>query len=167
MGFTCHVCNSMEEDSIPRWRLWDYLQSSRFCRIFQGVLVYFKRHTVEALFPLCLALSAVFPQRPVFTTHMRTHKHTQTLTLATRPNNCPHRDPHDDLSPPQEGQRKLHLFCSLVVPLYLFDLTFLYVPLLPVIRPFLPLTPRREVSLCAVDCLLGRKNNLWMYSSGA
>lgn len=54
-----------------------------------------KRYTVDAVFPFVSCSLCSIPTKAFLLchTHTPTHTHTQTLMLATRPYNCPHRDP--------------------------------------------------------------------------
>lgn len=54
-----------------------------------------KRYTVDTVFPFVSCSLCSIPTKAFLLchTHTPTHTHTQTLMLATRPYNCPHRDP--------------------------------------------------------------------------
>lgn len=100
-------------------------QYSRFCGILQSVLMF-------------CAFS-----RPVFSV-----THTQTVALATRPYNCPHRD-HMMTYHHHRRHKENFIYCPLSLsPLDPFDLTFLLMWLFPpIIRPFLSLPPVHDISL--------------------
>ena len=135
------VCLYSEDGvSVSHWQ-WDYLQSSRFCRVFQGVLVFFKRHTVDAVFPLSLA-----PQRPVFSvTHMPTYTHKH-WRLPPGPIIVPIGTPWRPITTTGDTKKTSFILLSCYPPLSLWVDFSSYVALFPVIRPFLPLPPVCDIS---------------------
>ncbi len=90
------VCIYLEDDCIVGQRLWDYLQSSRMCRVCVSILVYLKNKnkTLWMQCSHCAMPSLLYSHKGLsLVTHTHAHTHTQTLTPATRPYNCPPRDP--------------------------------------------------------------------------
>lgn len=138
----------LEDDSIVSQRLRDYLQSSRFCSVFQAGSVYFKKHTMDAMFPLCLALAALFSQRPVFSdTHIHTNVHShEHWLLPLGPIIVPIGTPWRPITT-AGGTKKtsfILLACCLSLSFW-FDFSF-YVALFPFIKAFLPLPPVYDIS---------------------
>lgn len=149
-------------DGKQNWGRGDETSSEQHFVAAFFKLSWFIWRAILWMFPLCPGLLALVPQSHVFcVTQKHLHTPAQTLTLATRSCNCPHRDPMTTYHHHRRHEENF-IYSSLLLSRSVFDLSLSSdVALFPVISPFFlyPLSMAFIFSTlfpssCAVFCSL-------------